>query len=583
MAFQDPWIGRQLAGFKIERLLGQGGMASVYFGYDLKLQRPVAIKMIDERYRGDPAYLERFRREAQVIAAWHHPNILQIYSAGEEDGQTFFVMEYIRGRDLRQALDQYARSGRAISPGEVIRIGRAVASALDYAHSRGVIHRDVKPSNIIVAEDGRVVLADFGLALQSTTSTLGQVFGSPHYISPEQARSSALAVPQSDQYSFAVTLYEMLVGAVPFDDPNPTTLAVMHINDPPPAPRSINPALNWQVEAVLLKALNKLPQQRYPTVSALVDALENALKGGMADSQPVTMRVLPVPGQPLPQTASDQTAYAGRTYGANYVGLPGRHASGPADPNGFGSPTAASPDRSFPVRAARRPRSLARWLTCGVLVMGLLFLGGLAGLVFSSPELTLAGLFSTPTPAVGVEPPASATVPPASPTLPPSQTPNLAATQTAGAPPPTDTPSPSPTFTVTPEPSATAIPPTPTRTPSIYQFALVGRDDDSIFLFNTGALALPLAPLQFGEGSRAIAGQEWQVTELQPGQCIAAWSEGSRPPFPEDLECERVGEDVLRSGSRRFWTRSYRVFYNDQEIAACNTREEPCIIQLSIP
>ena len=237
MAVHDPWIGRHLAGFKIERLLGQGGMASVYFGWDLKLQRPVAIKMIDERHAGDPAYIERFRREAQTIAAWHHPNILQIYSAGEEDGQVFFVMEYIRGRDLQQALAQYGRTGLSITMAEVVRIGRAVASALDYAHGRGVIHRDVKPSNIIVAEDGRVVLADFGLALQASGSTLGQVFGSPHYISPEQARSSASVVPQSDLYSFGVILYEMLAGAVPFDDPSPTTLALQHINQPPPSPR----------------------------------------------------------------------------------------------------------------------------------------------------------------------------------------------------------------------------------------------------------------------------------------------------------------------------------------------------------
>jgi hypothetical protein len=213
-------------------------------------------------------------------------------------------------------------------------------------------------------------------------------------------------------------------------------------------------------------------------------------------------------------------------------------------------------------------------------------LGSLAVLAFNWPGLPLAAFLSTPTQAAGqTELPPSVTVPPAtlppSATVQPSQTPDLAATQTAGAPPPTAT-VPSPTFTATLPPTATALP--PTRTPLVYEFTLVGREDQSIFLVNTGALALPLAPLQLGEGSRALSGQEWQVAELQNGQCVAAWINGSKPPIPKDLKCERVGENVLRSSSsRRFWTRAYKVFYNDQEIAACNTREEPCVVQFSIP
>jgi serine/threonine protein kinase len=594
MTVHDPWIGRQLAGFKIERLLGQGGMASVYFGWDQKLQRPVAIKMIDERYRGDPAYLERFRREAQVIAAWHHPNILQIYSAGEEDGQTFFVMEYIRGRDLRQALDQYARSGRSISSSEVLRIGRAVASALDYAHGRGVIHRDVKPSNIIVAEDGRVVLADFGLALQSTTSTLGQVFGSPHYISPEQARSSARVVPQSDQYSFAVTLYEMLTGTVPFDDPSPTTLALMHINDAPPAPRSINPALSAQVEYVLLKALSKLTHERYPSAHALMDALERAMQSGVVESQPVTMRVLPLPGQDIPAATSpllcsslpqsaplsqaqplDQTTYSGggRTTSA---GQPTGDGYAGSYPGGAGN---------WPAPPQARRGSFGRWAACGLVLLALMVLGA-GALAFSLPGMPLAAFLRTPTAAqAGQAPPPSATVPPASPTLPPSQTPDMAATQTAAAPPPpTETvPPPLPTLTVTPEPSLTPSPLPPTPTPRTFELILVGREDDSIFVVNTGELPLPVEPFQFGENSRAISGEEWEVSELQPGECIAAWTDGRNPPIPKDLECERVGERVVRTGNRRFWTRSYEVFFNDQPIAGCDTRDEPCIIRFSLP
>jgi serine/threonine-protein kinase len=160
---------------------------------------------------------------------------------------------------------------------EVIRIGRAVANALDYAHQKGVVHRDVKPSNVMVAKDGRVVLMDFGLALDMTEGSVGEVFGSANYISPEQARNSAEAVPQSDLYSLGVMLYEMLVGQLPFDDPSFTTVAIQHITLPPPPPRQLNPELSEASEAVLLKALHKSPEKRYKSAGQLVDALEKTL------------------------------------------------------------------------------------------------------------------------------------------------------------------------------------------------------------------------------------------------------------------------------------------------------------------
>jgi serine/threonine protein kinase len=205
----DPLIGRQLANFRVERLLGQGGMAQVYFGHDVKLQRPVAIKVIDARFRGSVSYAERFVREARTIALWRHENILQVYYADEEDGLYYYAMEYIDGPDLAQLLADYTSAGELMPHEDVLRIGHAVAGALDYAHSQGVIHRDVKPSNVMVASDGRVVLTDFGLALDVAQGTVGEVFGTPHYIAPEQARRSSDAVPQSDIYAWGVVLYEM--------------------------------------------------------------------------------------------------------------------------------------------------------------------------------------------------------------------------------------------------------------------------------------------------------------------------------------------------------------------------------------
>lgn len=284
----DPLIGHQLANFKVERVIGRGGMAQVYYGEDVKLERPVAIKIIDARHRDNPAYAERFVREARTVATWRHENVIQIYYADDEDGLYYFVMEYIDGLDLGDLMAHYVEKNRLIPPEEVIRIGQTVAAALDYAHEQNVIHRDVKPSNVLVAHDGRVVLTDFGLAMDVAQGSLGEVFGSSHYIAPEQARRSADAVPQSDLYSLGVILYEMLAGKVPFDDPSPTAVALQHVTAPPPSPRIFNPNLSLEIEQVLLKALNKTPEERYQTGHALIEALAGVLGVDLPDSAPAT-------------------------------------------------------------------------------------------------------------------------------------------------------------------------------------------------------------------------------------------------------------------------------------------------------
>src|SRR5215471_13111463 len=147
----DPLVGRQIGSFHIERVIGRGGMATVYLGTDVRLQRPAAIKVLDARYRDQVDYAQRFVREARVVATWHHENIIQIYSADESDGLFFFAMEFIDGKDLRQLIQEYSAQQKRLPTPEVLRIARAVAGALDYAHQRGVVHRDVKPSNVLVA------------------------------------------------------------------------------------------------------------------------------------------------------------------------------------------------------------------------------------------------------------------------------------------------------------------------------------------------------------------------------------------------------------------------------------------------
>jgi serine/threonine protein kinase len=278
----DPLIGRQLGNYRIERAIGRGGMAQVYYGRDVKLDRPVAIKVIDARFRGKPAYAERFVREAKAAAAWRHEHIVQIYYADDEDELYYFAMEYVDGQDLGQLIAAHRAKGARMPHDEVLRIGHAFAEALDFIHAQGVIHRDVKPSNVMVARDGRVVLTDFGLALDVGEGSLGEVFGTSHYIAPEQARRSADAVPQSDLYSLGVILYEALTGILPFDDPSPTAVAVQHITLMPPRPREVNPQLNQATEDVLLKALSKSPDERYQSGGELMDALAKALAGQSA-------------------------------------------------------------------------------------------------------------------------------------------------------------------------------------------------------------------------------------------------------------------------------------------------------------
>jgi serine/threonine protein kinase len=301
----DPLIGQFLGNYRIDSVIGRGGMATVYYGFDESLHRPVAVKVIDARYRDNPAYAERFIQEARSVATWRHDNILQVFYAGQQNDLYYFAMEFVDGPDLSHVMKGYIDDGELMPQDDVVKIGRAVADALDYAHQQNIIHRDVKPSNIMIAKDGRVVLADFGLALNSQQGSMGETFGTPHYISPEQARNSAMAVPQSDLYSLGIILYEMLTGSVPFDDPSPTTLAVQHLTMPPPPPRQLNPNLNKETGKVLLHALNKQPEDRYQTGADLMDALTEALTDSQTGDGAIALPPLPsgVVARSLSQTS----------------------------------------------------------------------------------------------------------------------------------------------------------------------------------------------------------------------------------------------------------------------------------------
>lgn len=261
-------IDTLLAGrYRIQSQLGEGGMAIVYKAMDIVLHRVVAIKVLRPQYAGDDEFVERFRREAQAAASLSHPNVVNIFDVGEAGGVHYIVLEYVQGQNLKQIVREEGR----LVPRRAARIAAAVARALQAAHERQLVHRDIKPHNILITPEGRVKVTDFGIARATSASTLteaGMVIGSVHYFSPEQARGQAVG-PAADLYSLGVVLYEMLTGRVPFDGDSPVAVALKHLQDTPRPPREIVNAIPSWLEQVVLKALAKDPARRYRSASQM--------------------------------------------------------------------------------------------------------------------------------------------------------------------------------------------------------------------------------------------------------------------------------------------------------------------------
>ena len=554
---KDPLIGQQISNYHIERLLGQGGMATIYYALDIKLNRHVAIKFIDKRFKNNPVYASRFVNEARMMAKWRHENIIQIYYADDTQGYSYYAMEYVDGDDLSKVMSLYQEQGELMPIDEVIRIGKSIASGLDYAHRQGIIHRDIKPSNVLISKDGRVLLGDFGMALVVRDGSMGNIFGTPHYISPEQARRSADAVPQSDLYSLGVIMYEILTGAVPFNDPSPASIALQHISESPPSPRSINPELSLEVEKVILKALEKDPQSRYQTGAKLMSAIEGALKPGNAAK--ISLPPLPVG---VPTIRRSSLSIRQITNRDESVALENREQS----------PIAGWPAT---VKVSNRMDRKNKWLY-GALLLLLMGIGGwyLLGGMKQPSEVLPASTYSSP-PLPSTDSPALPTETVSPLVVAPTTLPAIASST------PTLEPSPTPTVYVTPT----------IKFPDGNPFSLFWNNT-SFYMLNRSDARRSLSAFAFEridadtlseEKRDRFEGYRWETqkfSHLPDNFCVSITIYGDQtPPYMNPADCffgilSGVQPRFDKDGGLVFWRSEagathFRVLWLGEETARC--------------
>lgn len=312
-------IGKSLGGrYKVVRHLGTGGMANVYLGHDLILDRDVAIKVLRFDFRNNEDALRRFQREALSATQLIHPNVVGVYDVDEEDGLNYIVMEYVEGYDLKQ----YISENGMTAPEKAVHIMKQVLSAMALAHRNRIIHRDIKPQNLLIAPDDTIKVTDFGIAVALSETSLTQtntLLGSVHYLSPEQARGG-MATAKTDIYALGVVLYELLSGAVPFDGESAVSIALKHFQEPIPSVRSRNAAVPQSLENIILKATAKEPIDRYESCEDMLADLETCLEPARAHEavfQPQSMlqqtKVMTAPLAPDPAGETRELSTANDT------------------------------------------------------------------------------------------------------------------------------------------------------------------------------------------------------------------------------------------------------------------------------
>jgi len=271
--------------YELEELVGTGGMSSVFRAHDRQLERRVAIKILHEHYAEDPEYLERFRREARAVARLSHPNIVTVIDRGDDGGRQYIVFEHVDGENLKELV---LRSGR-LSVRRALELALAVADGLAFAHDHGLVHRDVKPQNVLLSSEGEVKVTDFGIArslhMEHGVTQTGTVLGTGEYLAPEQASGKPVS-PATDVYSLGVVLWELLAGDVPFVGENFVAVALRHVNEPPPPLRERRPDVSPRLDAAVQRALAKDPARRFPSMNAFAKELRACLAEAEGEQAP---------------------------------------------------------------------------------------------------------------------------------------------------------------------------------------------------------------------------------------------------------------------------------------------------------
>jgi serine/threonine protein kinase/beta-lactam-binding protein with PASTA domain len=317
--------------YQLQDPIGRGGMATIYRGRDIRMDRSVAIKVLREVYSTDPKFVTRFQREAKAASALQHPNIVQVYDYGQSDGNYFIVMELIDGTDLRR----YLRSRGILATERAIIIAHDIALGLGAAHRRGIVHRDVKPQNVLVGRDGSIKLTDFGIASvykdinDERLTTTGMTLGTVQYYAPEQAQGEIVS-PAADVYALGIVMYEMMTGRTPFDGDTPVAVAMAHIQDPPTPPSHLNPNIPPALEEIILRCLEKVPEMRYRDGNVLARALESLGDGSLATGT-------------APTLSANSTVISPSTSGTQHQ-IPHRPT---ATPNGIYAPSNSSPNNQM--------------------------------------------------------------------------------------------------------------------------------------------------------------------------------------------------------------------------------------------
>src|SRR5215470_10957523 len=285
--------------YQLQNPIGRGGMATIYRGLDRRMDRVVAVKVLREVYSTDPKFVRRFQVEAKAASALQHPNIVQVFDYGQTNGNYYIVMELVEGTDLRR----YLRSRGILDIDRAIIIAHDIALGLGAAHRRGIVHRDVKPQNVLVGRDASIKLTDFGIASvykdinAERLTTTGMTLGTVQYYAPEQAQGE-IVTPAADVYALGIVMYEMLTGHPPFDGDSPVAVAMQHIQDPPTPPSQLNPSIPPALEEIILHSLEKVPEMRFRDGSQLARALEMLGDAKLGEAVPVT------PGHPPMLTTS---------------------------------------------------------------------------------------------------------------------------------------------------------------------------------------------------------------------------------------------------------------------------------------